>query len=108
MITLTEKAVTKVKELSESEGIGHCNIRTKILGGGCSGYQFDLMFDDQISDSDEVLEQDGIKVVVDMLSYQYIDGITIDYIDNVVGGGGFKFFGGDIKGTCGCGSSVAF
>ncbi|HWZ21095.1 MAG TPA: iron-sulfur cluster assembly accessory protein [Cytophagaceae bacterium] len=104
---LTEKAANKVKEISEAEGIGHCNIRVKVIGGGCAGFTHDLYFEDQISEMDEVFEQDGVKIVCDPLSYQYLDETGIDYLDTEMGGG-FKFMNPNVKGSCGCGSSVKF
>lgn len=107
MIFITEKAANKVKEISESEGIGHFFIRVRVIGGGCAGFSHDMVFDDQVTDMDEKEEFDGITVVVDPLSYQYLEGVTIDYVDSQFGAG-FKFINPNVKGTCGCGSSVSF
>jgi iron-sulfur cluster insertion protein len=107
MITITEKAISKVKELSESEGVGHFCIRSKIQGGGCNGYTTDLVFDDQISDMDEVFEQDGVKIIIDQMSFQYLDGTSIDWIDNQFNSG-FSFNNPNVKGSCGCGNSQSF
>jgi iron-sulfur cluster insertion protein len=107
MIRLTEKAVEKVKEIAEAEGIGSLTIRVKILAGGCAGYSFDMEFIDQIGELDEVIEQDGISIVIDPISFQYMEGIVVDWADTTFGGG-FKFGGGEIKSTCGCGSSIGF
>jgi iron-sulfur cluster insertion protein len=108
MITLTEKAIAKVKEIGEAEGIGHLTIRVSVKGGGCSGMTHDMEFSDQVSDLDEIIEIDGIKIVVDPLSFQYLENASIDYLDSPFGGGGFKFSSPDIKSTCGCGSSVSY
>jgi iron-sulfur cluster insertion protein len=107
MITITEKAVAKVKEISEAEGIGHTIIRLKVLGGGCAGFQYDMEFNDVISEIDEVIEQDGVKIVVDSISFQYLTNVAVDFVDSLVGGG-FKFVNPDVKGSCGCGHSFDF
>ncbi|SRR5258708_24619353 len=106
MITLTEKAVIKIKEIAEEDGLDLA-IRIKAIGGGCSGIKFDMEFDNSPKELDDVLESGGIKIIVDTISFQYVDGITIDYISsNFIQG--FKFIGGEIKSTCGCGSSYSF
>jgi len=107
MIYLTEKAAKMIEEISNAEGIGHYTVRVKIVGGGCAGFSQDMYFDDTIGEMDEVTELDGIKVVVDPLSFQYLDETTIDYIDGPMGGG-FKFLNPNVTGSCGCGSSVSF
>lgn len=107
MIHITEKAALKIKEISESEGIGHYNIRVRIVGGGCAGFTNDMYYEDKIGDLDEVIEFDDIKVIIDPLSFQYMDESTIDYIDSQFGGG-FKFINPNVTGSCGCGSSVSF
>ncbi len=107
MIYITEKAALKIKETAISEAVGHFNIRVKVIGGGCSGMQFDMYFEDNITDMDEITEFDGIQLVVDPLSFQYMDEICCDYVETVAGAG-FKFRDGKIKSTCGCGSSIAF
>lgn len=107
MITLTEKAVKKVIEISEAEGIGHSTVRVKIMGGGCSGFSYDMSFENVATETDEVFEQDGVKVLCDPLSYQYLDGCEIDWHDAMIGGG-FKFINPNATGSCGCGNSVQF
>ena len=107
MIHITEKAAKMVEEISESEGIGHLTIRVRVVGGGCAGFSHDMVFDDQISEMDEVETFDNIKIVVDPLSYQYLDEVTIDFVDGPMGAG-FKFLNPNVTGSCGCGSSVSF
>jgi len=106
MIVLTKKAIEKVKEIAAGEGFDNLVLRVKIIGGGCAGFSYDLYFEDNVSDMDEVDEQDGIKVVTDMLSHQYVDGVTIDYVETPMGAG-FKFLNPNVKSTCGCGSSFS-
>src|SRR5277367_474061 len=107
MIHLTEKAAKMIEETSNSEGIGHYIIRVRVIGGGCAGFTNDMYFDDTITDMDEVSELDGIKVVCDPLSFQYLDSAVIDYVESPLGSGGFKFSNPNIKGSCGCGSSFS-
>jgi iron-sulfur cluster insertion protein len=104
---ITEKASAKIKEISESEGIGHTSVRVKVIGGGCSGFSFDMVYDDQPEELDEVEMIDGITIVIDPLSFQYVEGITMDYKTSALGSG-FTFEGGKISGHCGCGNSVSF
>jgi iron-sulfur cluster assembly accessory protein len=107
MITLTEKAASKVKEIAESEGL-ILAIRLKIVGGGCSGSVRDIYFDNTVGELDEVFEQDGIRVIIDQFSYQYLDETVLEYLETEMGGG-FKFLN-DTKATssCGCGKSVSY
>lgn len=105
MITLTERAIKQAKAISESEKYGHTRIRVRVLGGGCAGFQYDMYFDDiEPLIADDVSEQDGVTIVVDPLSYQYIDGVNIDYVVSEFSEG-FKFENPNIEATCGCGSS---
>jgi len=105
MIHLTTKAASKIKEFAESEGLT-LSIRVSIKGGGCNGYVFEMEFAEP-NDEDEVIEISDIKIVCDQLSFQYMDGISIDYLESPFGGG-FKFGSGEIKSTCACGSSYSF
>ena len=105
MIQLTNKAVSKVKEFAEAEGLQPM-IRVIIKGGGCSGLKGDMMFDDVVYDMDEQLEQDGVKITVDCISIHYLNTALIDFIqDEYVSG--FKFLFTDDKKSCGCGSSFS-
>jgi len=111
MIQITEKAALKIKELSESEGIGHYSVRARVIGGGCAGFTYDMFFDDQVSDMDETVEVTDyygtIKLVIDPLSLQYLEDTTIDWVDSPFGAG-FKFLNPNVTGSCGCGNSVSF
>lgn len=107
MITLTETAVKKLKEMSEEMEIGHLTIRIALKGGGCAGFTRDMMFDDITNEMDEITEQDGIKIVVDSMSAQYLEGTVIDYVEEMLQSG-FRFNSPLAKGSCGCGSSIDF
>ena len=106
MITITDKAIEKVKSFSADEGIGHNSIRVKVKGGGCAGFSYDIEFDDTSTDMDEVFEFDGVKIIIDPMSNQYLDGSEIDYVDGLFGAG-FKFNNPNVTGSCGCGSSFS-
>ncbi len=111
MISVTEKAALKIKEIADSEGIGHYNVRVRVVGGGCAGFTYDMFYEDKIGDMDEVVELTDhygtIKVVVDPLSFQYLEDTTIDWQEAAFGAG-FKFLNPNVTGSCGCGSSVSF
>lgn len=111
MIQITEKAALKVKEISDSEGIGHYNIRVRVVGGGCAGFTYDMYYEDKVGELDETIEctdyYGTIKIIVDPLSFQYLEEVTIDYLDSQFGAG-FKFLNPAVTGSCGCGSSVSF
>jgi len=108
MITITQKALEKAKQTMKSEGLSLQDnyMRVNILGGGCSGFSYDLFFDfgDIDLDSENVYEYDELRIVVNHLCLQYVDGTEIDYIDKLHGGG-FKFNNPNTSTTCGCGSS---
>ena len=106
MIKITKRAIEKVKEIATEEGFENCSLRLRVIGGGCSGFNYDLAFESDIGIMDEEFEQGGVKMCVDPLSHQYLDGTELDYIDGVYGSG-FKFLNPNITGTCGCGSSFS-
>lgn len=106
MISLTERASEKVKEIQEAEGLQAQGLRVRVIGGGCSGFSYDLFFDDEVNDMDEEFDSNGIKLYVDMMSYQYLMDTKIDYVEGLHGAG-FKFENPSAKSTCGCGSSFS-
>ena len=106
MITITEKAASKVMEIAKDEDLLGQGLRLRVLGGGCAGFQYDLYFEDKPTDMDEEFVDRGIKLFIDPLSYQYLDGTEIDYVEGLHGSG-FKFGNPNVKSTCGCGSSFS-
>lgn len=106
MIALTPKASDKVKEIREAEGLGDQGLRVRIIGGGCSGFTYDLFFEDETTEFDSKFESGGIQLFVDMMSLQYLEGVEIDYVEGLHGAG-FKFLNPKAKSTCGCGSSFS-
>jgi iron-sulfur cluster insertion protein len=105
MIQVTEKAAVKVKEIAEAEALTG-GLRLRVVGGGCSGFSYDLYFEDEVGEMDEQFESNGVKLYVDPMSYQYLEGVEIDYVEGPHGAG-FKFNNPNSKGTCGCGSSFS-
>lgn len=106
MISFTDKAIEKLKEIADGEGITNLTVRAKVVGGGCAGFMYDLYFEDNTTDMDERSEKDGVVVVVDPLSLQYLDGTEIDYVESLVTSG-FKFNNPNTTGSCGCGNSFS-
>jgi iron-sulfur cluster insertion protein len=106
MITITDKAASKVQEIAVAEELAGQGLRLRVVGGGCAGFTYDLFFEDKPTDMDEQFEDKGIKLYIDPLSYQYLDGTEIDYVESTAGAG-FKFVNPNTKSTCGCGSSFS-
>lgn len=104
MISLTAKAAKKIEEIRADENLGTQGLRLKVVGGGCAGFQYDLHFEDIVSETDEVFESYGIPLYVDMISFQYLQDVTVDFVEELYGAG-FKFLNPNAKATCGCGSS---
>lgn len=105
-ITLTQKAAEKVLEISEAEDLTGQGLRLRVVGGGCAGFSYDLYFEDTPTEMDEQFVDKGIKLYVDPLSYQYLEGTEIDYVESLHGSG-FKFGNPNVSSTCGCGSSFS-
>lgn len=105
MISLTEGAVEKLGGILEQKGMKETHaLRVFVKGGGCGGMQYGMTFDDEIREDDEVYENGGLRVVVDPTSLFYVDGSSIDYVDNLMGGG-FHIENPNAVSSCGCGSS---
>ena len=104
MLSLTEVAAGKVKEIMSQQNPAPTGLRVAVVGGGCSGFSYHMAFDNQENPADNVYEYEGVKVFVDQMSEMYLDGVQIDYIESLEGAG-FKFNNPNVKSTCGCGSS---
>ncbi len=105
-VTITEKAAEKVKSVLQEKGKPDAALRLYIQGGGCSGFQYGMSIDDAPNGNDKVFEEHGVKVVVDMKSYLYLNGARIDWADSLLGGG-FKIENPNATSTCGCGHSFS-
>lgn len=103
-MVLTDAAAQKVRDLIESEQNPELKLRVYVTGGGCSGFQYGFDFDESIQDDDSVVENSGIKMVVDSMSYQYLVGSTVDYQEGLKGAE-FLVKNPNATTTCGCGSS---
>ncbi len=105
LITLTETASDKVRQLMDRDGRdASFGLRLKVVGGGCSGLQYQLMFDNQCGEWDQEADQGGVRVLVDSKSAVYVAGTTIDFVDDL-NGSGFKIANPNATNTCGCGES---
>ncbi len=105
-MNFTQNAVNKVKALIEEEGNPDLKLRVFITGGGCSGFQYGFTFDEIINEDDLVIEKDNVKLLVDSMSYQYLVGAEIDYVDSFEGSQ-FTIKNPNATTTCGCGSSFS-
>jgi len=104
-ITLTPRAAAELKELMIAETRPEASLRVWVAGGGCSGLQYGMALDDgNPEDGDQIFESETVKVVVDPLSLQYMEGSIVDYVDDPMGGG-FKVENPNASSSCGCGSS---
>tara|TARA_B100000315_G_C14194140_1_gene414680 strand:+ start:96 stop:419 length:324 start_codon:yes stop_codon:yes gene_type:complete len=104
MITLTEKAVAKVQTLQQQENKVGYALRLRVVGGGCSGYSYNLDFDNEKAEGDTSFEDQGVKILVDQKSLEMIDNSQVDWADGMTGAG-FTIQNPNSKGSCGCGSS---
>ena len=105
-ISLTDKAVAEIAKISDSEGLGKHLLRISVVGGGCSGMQYKMGFVETVNEHDQVVEKDGVRVVVDPKSGLYLAGTVVDFTDGL-NGKGFTFNNPKATRTCGCGSSFS-
>jgi iron-sulfur cluster assembly accessory protein len=106
LIALSDKAAEKIIEIRGEENIEDSySLRLKVQGGGCSGFSYDLYFD-QAQDMDRSFDVKGVKLMCDQMSLMYLVGTEIDYVEGLHGAG-FKFINPNVKSTCGCGSSFS-
>jgi len=105
-LTLTPQAVTKVHEIMATQDPLPAGLRIGVVGGGCSGFQYSMSFENQAGMMDKVFKFDNLKVFVDATSLMYLGGARVDYVETLEGAG-FKFENPNVKSTCGCGSSFS-
>ncbi|MEQ9322307.1 MAG: iron-sulfur cluster insertion protein ErpA [Polyangiaceae bacterium] len=105
-INITDKAAQKVLEIAAEEELAGQGLRLRVIGGGCAGFNYDLYFEDSPTSMDEEFEDKGVKMFVDPLSFQYLDGTEIDFVEGLHGSG-FKFNNPNVTSTCGCGQSFS-
>ena len=104
ILNISQNAVNKVKSLVAEEGNEDLKLRVYVTGGGCSGFQYGFSFDEVSAEDDTLVEKDGIAVLIDPLSYQYLAGSTVDYEEGLQGSR-FTITNPNAKSTCGCGAS---
>ena len=105
LVNVTDSAAQQIKRLLDHEGKLETHaLRMKVVGGGCSGLQYQLAFDDQVRENDTRVEGNGVQLVVDEKSALYLVGTTLDYVDTLMESG-FKIQNPNAKSTCGCGQS---
>ena len=102
----TDNAAIKVKSLIDEEGNPDLKLRVFVTGGGCSGFQYGFTFDDEVNEDDTALEKNGVTLLVDPMSYQYLVGAEIDYTEGLEGSQ-FVIKNPNASSTCGCGSSFS-
>lgn len=105
-LVFTDAAVSKVRELLAEEGNPELKLRVFVQGGGCSGFQYGFTFDEEVNDDDTTIEREGVHLLVDPMSFQYLVGAEIDYKDDLEGSQ-FVIRNPNANTTCGCGSSFA-
>ena len=105
-LNVTEPAAVEIKKfMSSEEGLPEtAGLRVRVVPGGCSGFQYSLNIEEASREGDFVLDEKGVRLFVDMFSAQYLNGVQIDYVTNVMGAG-FTFTNPNATGSCGCGSS---
>jgi iron-sulfur cluster assembly protein/iron-sulfur cluster insertion protein len=106
VITLTDAAASKVKDLIEGEGEPDLALRVAVRPGGCSGFSYEMFFDSDVASDDLTVEKGGVRVVVDPSSAQLLEGATLDYKDGLQQAG-FSINNPNATKTCGCGSSFS-
>lgn len=106
VLLFTDSAANKVKELIEEEGNPELKLRVFVTGGGCSGFQYGFTFDEEVNEDDTTMEKNGVKLLIDPMSYQYLLGAEIDYSEGLEGSQ-FVIRNPNATSTCGCGSSFS-
>ena len=105
-LNLTDNAIAKVKEIMAQQDPVPAGLRVGVVGGGCSGFSYNMSFENAPGMMDKVFTFDGLKVFVDATSVMYLNGCVVDYVETLEAAG-FKFENPNVKSTCGCGSSFS-
>jgi iron-sulfur cluster assembly accessory protein len=105
-LVFSDNAVSKVRNLIEEEGNDRLSLRVFVTGGGCSGFQYGFTFDDELAEDDTIVEREGVKLIVDPMSFQYLAGSEVDYQEGLEGSR-FVINNPNAATTCGCGSSFS-
>jgi len=105
-LTLTTPAISKVREIMATQDPLPAGLRIGVVGGGCSGFQYSMSFENEAGMMDKVFRFEDLKVFVDATSLMYLNGCVVDYVETLEAAG-FKFENPNVKSTCGCGSSFS-
>ena len=105
-VNFTDSAADKVAELIAEEGNPNLKLRIFVQGGGCSGFQYGFTFDEEVNEDDTTMEKGGVQLLIDAVSYQYLQGAEIDYKEDL-SGSQFVIKNPNVVNTCSCGSSFA-
>ena len=106
MIQMSERAVDKVKEILDQQEPKPAGLRIAVVGGGCSGFNYSMAFEENPGMLDKTYQFNGLRVFIDQASLLYLDGASVDYVE-ALEGAGFKFENPNVRSTCGCGSSFS-
>lgn len=106
LLVFTDSAANKVRDLIEEEGNPALKLRVFVTGGGCSGFQYGFTFDEEVNEDDTACEKNGVMLLIDPMSYQYLVGAEIDYTEGLEGSQ-FVIRNPNAASTCGCGSSFS-
>lgn len=106
MVNITDSCFEKIKDLLAEENNPNIKLRVFVQGGGCSGMEYGFTFDEEQNEDDFTVEKAGITVLVDSMSMQYVQGSTIDYVEDLMGSS-FKINNPNAETSCGCGSSFS-
>lgn len=105
VLSLTPTAARKIRRLLEEKNLPNHGLRVFVSGGGCSGMQYGMAFEEEPQDGDLLVEDQGVKLIVDPVSAFYLEGASIDYVEDDLMGGGFKIDNPNAVASCGCGHS---
>jgi iron-sulfur cluster assembly accessory protein len=106
MFQVSEVAAREIQTLMSQYNNPELALRVRVVAGGCSGFSYDLAFDDLVQESDKIFDTNGVKVVIDERSFSHLDGTQLDFVDTMLGRG-FTFSNPNAKSSCGCGSSFS-
>ena len=106
IVTLTASAAKRIAFLREQEQVGDANLRIAVSGGGCSGFQYGLSFDDQTNADDQVFARDGVGIVIDDVSLDLLAGAEVDFVEDLMGAA-FRINNPNAASSCGCGNSFS-
>lgn len=105
-LSVTERAARQVAKIIAAEGDPGAKLRIAVSGGGCSGFQYGFTLDHEVTDDDLVIARDGVEVVIDTMSLEFLRGAQVDYVEEIVGSA-FRISNPNAQSSCGCGSSFA-